>query len=617
MNNDFYHLSCILCGTKFDEKETNTTCLKCKGPLDIIYDHDYIRSRLNTYSLENSPISGLKYVDFYPIKNLSNIVSLNEGNTPLRHAKNLGKTLSLTNLYIKNESHNPTGVFKDRGSLIEISKAKEMEAKAVCCASTGNMAASVSAYATIAGLPCYVFVPEGTPIGKLAQTLSYGARILQVRGTYGDCVRLCQEAAKKHHFYLAGDYAFRAEGQKSCSYEIIEQLFWKTPDVVIVPMGCGTNISAIWKGFKEFFEFGFISKLPKMIGVQPENVPTIVGAYRAKKKRAIIIEKPNTIASAVGIGVPQDDIKALRTLQESHGKGITANEEELLEAQQQLARMESIFVEPSSAIPVAVLKKLKTQGVIHENSIIVCIATGSGLKDPKSAVAMLPDPPVIEPKNEEVERYLRLKLYALRGTLMTGKERILWQKIPTQIELKKMIHTEFNLELANEYVKPIFEQLKSFREKGREMKKADLQYIIENVLKDGTIKKKILEIIDFHLTVRKHERPNAKVIIRFMNRIIKSEKEGVGPVDAIINAIKSGIEKNDTLKIRLTHYNVEIDTSGTDAAVEVRMGLKDMEDNEVTGSATSPDVIVASTNAFENGYNLLYWKRKKTGSKKS
>lgn len=616
MNNNFYHLSCLLCGTRFDEKETNTICLKCEGPLDVIYDHDYIGSRLNKYSLENSPISGLKYLDFYPIKNLKNVVSLSEGNTPLRHAKNLGKSLELTNLYIKDESHNPTGVFKDRGSLIEISKAREMEAKAVCCASTGNMAASVSAYSSVAGIPCYVFVPEGTPIGKLAQTLSYGARTLQVRGSYADCVRLCEETAKKHNFYLAGDYAFRAEGQKSCAYEIIEQLFWKAPDVVIVPMGCGTNIAAIWKGFKEFYTLGLISKLPKMIGVQPENVPTIVAAFMKKKKRAMRIEKPNTIASAVGIGAPQDDIKALHAIRESYGTALTASEEELLEAQQHLARMESIFVEPSSAIPIAVLKKLKAKGVIQNDSTVVCIATGSGLKDPKSAVAMLPDPPVIEPKSEEVERYLRLKLYSLRGTLMTGKERILWQKMPTQIKLKKLVRVEFDLELADEYLQLILEHIKSFEEKGRKMKKADLQYVIENVLKEGTIQKKVLEIDDYHLTVPKHKRPKAKVVIRFMGKIIKCEKEGVGPVDAIINAIKRGIKKNDTLEIRLTHYIVEIDTSGTDAAVEVRMGLKDIHDNEVTGSSTSPDVIAASANAFENGYNLLYWKNKKNGTTK-
>ncbi|MEK9185913.1 MAG: pyridoxal-phosphate dependent enzyme, partial [Patescibacteria group bacterium] len=151
----------------------------------------------------------MKYLTLYPILDLSKIVSLNEGGTPLHRCKNLCKQFKIKNLYIKNEGANPTGVFKDRGTLVEITKALEMGAKAVCLASTGNMAASVAAYCTIAKIPCYVLVPEGTPIGKLAQTLSYGARIIQVRGTYSDCAKLAAEMAKKHHFYLAGDYVFR------------------------------------------------------------------------------------------------------------------------------------------------------------------------------------------------------------------------------------------------------------------------------------------------------------------------------------------------------------------------------------------------------------------------
>lgn len=552
-------------------------------------------------------------MDFYPIKNLTNIVSLNEGNTPLHEAKNFGEKLGLKNLFIKNESHNPTGVFKDRGSLIELTKAKELKAKAVCCASTGNMAASVAAYASIAKLPCYVFVPEGTPIGKLAQTLSYGARVIQIRGTYTDCVRLCQEAAEKHHFYLAGDYAFRAEGQKSLAFEIIEQLFWKVPDCVVVPMGCGTNIAAIWKGFKEFYTLGLIEKLPKMVGVQPKNVPTIVEAFRKGKNRAMCVEKPNTIASAVGIGVPQDDVKALRTLRESHGYGYTATEEELLQAEQLLARLESIFVEPSSAIPVAVLNKMIHDGVIHKNSVVVCVATGTGLKDPKSAVSLLPDPPVIEPSSQEVDRYLKHKLYAIRAAGMTGKEGLMWQKLPTKNEVKSLVKKEFNLDLQKEYLDEVYTLIESFQEKSTKMRKADLQYIIENVLKeyhDGKDGKKILEVKDFFLAVPKHGRPKAEVKVEYEGKIISKQEEGVGPVDAIINAIMSAIRKEDKLKVKLTHYSVEIDTGGTDAAVEVRMGLKDIDNNEVTGSSTSPDVIVASTNAFETGYNLLYRKSK-------
>jgi len=199
-NSNFYTLKCISCKMEYTEDQTVTNCLKCGSALDVDYDYEYIKGRLNLYALKNSPISARKYLDFYPIKNLNRLVTLDEGGTQLHKANNLGKHLGLKNLYIKEEGLNPTGVFKDRGSLVELTKAKEMGATAVCCASTGNMASSVSAYSAVANLPCYVFVPEGTPIGKLAQTLSYGGRVIQVRGTYADCVRLCEEASVKNNF---------------------------------------------------------------------------------------------------------------------------------------------------------------------------------------------------------------------------------------------------------------------------------------------------------------------------------------------------------------------------------------------------------------------------------
>ena len=279
LNENFYTLKCIKCKAQFDEHTTCTKCLKCGSSLDVVYNYDFIKRRLNLYALKHSPISALKYLTFYPIINLEKIITLNEGGTPLHHCINLSKKYKLNNLYIKNEGANPTGVFKDRGTLVEITKAQEMGAKAVCFASTGNMAASVAAYCTQAKLPCYVLVPEGTPIGKLAQTLSYGARIIQVRGTYSECAKLAEQMAEKNGFYLAGDYAFRLEGQKSQAYEIAEQLGWRAPDYLVCPAGVGTNISAIWKGFVELHKLELIKKLPKLIAVQPEGCDVIVRAF--------------------------------------------------------------------------------------------------------------------------------------------------------------------------------------------------------------------------------------------------------------------------------------------------------------------------------------------------
>jgi threonine synthase len=191
----FYQLHCISCGKQVKETESSTRCPVCHRPLDVRYDYDYIRSRLNRYSLRTSPIKALKYLDFYPLLDLNLVVSMNEGGTPLYRCTRLAEKIGLRHLYIKNEGANPTGVFKDRGSLVELTKAKEQGADAVCVASTGNMAASVAAYASVAGLPCYVLVPEGIAIGKMAQALSYGARVIQVRGTYTDAARLAERAA--------------------------------------------------------------------------------------------------------------------------------------------------------------------------------------------------------------------------------------------------------------------------------------------------------------------------------------------------------------------------------------------------------------------------------------
>ena len=609
-NPSCYRLKCVNCGAYTTEEVSATVCPKCNGALDVEYDYEYMKSHLNFYSLRNAPVSARKYLEFYPLKNLNLLVTLSEGGTPLRKCDRLGKELGLKKLYIKNEGENPTGVFKDRGSLVELTKARELGAKAVCCASTGNMAASVSAYAAIADMPCYVLVPDGTPIGKLAQSLIYGARILQIRGTYADCCKLCERMAKKHNFYLAGDYVFRAEGQKSCAYEIVEQLFWKVPDVVIVPMGCGTNISAIWKGFKEFYEMGFTDKLPRIIGVQPESVPTIVKAFDEKKKRYVRVDKPASVASAVGIGEPLDDIKALNALRESKGCGETADDITILEAEKDMAHKESIFVEPSAALPVACLKKLLKRKIIKPDDIVVCVATGVGLKDPKSATQIMPDPPVLEPTDEDINKYLKNKVYEIRASSVAGKENVLWEKTPQPAKVKEIVKSEFNFVLSDDYLKEVCKEVKLFHEKVSKMRKADLQYIVENVLKEFTGKEKVFFVKDYALSVTRHKKPHAKVVVSYLGEILKTEAEGAGPVDAIIKAARKAIQKKDKLECWLTSFNVEIKTKGTDAVVEVRMGVKSKDGTEVIASATSPDIIVASIEAFERGYNMLYYKAK-------
>lgn len=606
----FYQLKCVKCGSVCDEKVSSSSCPKCGDALEAHYDWDFIKCRLNQFNLKYTPISATKYLNFYPILDLEKLVTLNEGGTPLRKSRKIAKRLGLNNLFFKDETSNPTGGFKDRGTMVEITKALEMKAKAVIVASTGNMAASVSAYASQAGIPAYIVVPEGTPIGKLSQTLAYGARVIQVRATYSECAKLAVEIAKKYGFYLAGDYVFRGEGQKSQGYEIVEQLSWRAPDYLICPIGCGTNIAAIYKGIKEFYNLGFIDKLPKVIGVQPEGSNTVVEAYNRKSMKIKAIAKPNTIASAVAVGYPLDGLKVLRDIKESKGMAIEVSDEEILIAEKELANDESIFVEPSAALSVAALKKMAKKGIIKKDETVVCVLTGNGLKDPVTMLKILPSPPSIEPKLSEVDHYLKMKLYNIKSTVEKDKLDIIFKKTPTVKQLEKEIKEKFKIDLTKNYTNALLHGVKGFFNKENKMRKSDLQHLIEDVLKTDPGAEKKIQVIDFEVTTSKNGKARAQVKIEVKKKgCCIAKTEGVGPVDAIIKAVRKVIEKEKLMNFWLMDYDVKIDRKGTDATVEVTMTLKDDKDNKVVAKATSPDIIAASIEAFERGYNILYNKK--------
>lgn len=606
----FYKLKCIECKKEYDEKDTSTFCPKCSGALDVIYDYERIKRRMNIFSIKHTAISAMKYLDFYPILDLEKIVSLKEGGTPLYHAKKLGKKFGLSNIYIKNEGANPTGVFKDRGTLVEVTKALELGAKAICLASSGNMAASVAAYSTVAGIPCYVMVPENTPIGKLSQTISYGARVLLIRGEYSECARLAAQVAEDNGFYLAGDYVFRREGQKSQAYEICEQLFWRSPDYVICPIGCGTNLSAIWKGFKEFYKMGFINKLPKLIGVQPTGCKTVVNAYKNHSRKVKSIEHIDTVCSAVAVNFPLDGQLVLRAIKESEGMAIAVDDIDTLNAEHLLGYEESIFLEPSGALGVAALQKLAEKGKFNKNETVVVIGTGNGLKDPITAMSNLPSPPSLEPNKEDINRYLKHKLYKLRAA-SSRERKTLWKKMPTEKQLQNIIKEKFDILIKGDHLRQVHGELLNFAGKGKAVTESDLQKIVENVLKEYSSKKPVLIVKDFDLQINKTNPPKVKIDVLFMGNEICAKAEGVGPVDAIINALKKAVQKDDKLNVKLLDYKVTIHSAGTDAAVEVNIKMSDNSGEKVVGSATSPDIIQASTDAYVRGYNALYWKNQK------
>lgn len=406
------HQQCINCGTKYSVNEIVYFCKKCGDILEVKYDFKEISEKLEKSNWQNVPLSVWRYKEFMPIDNFSKIISLNEGGTGLHSCHKLGKELGLFQLWVKNEGENPTGSFKDRGMTVGVSKAAELGAKNVICASTGNTSASLAAYAAKAGMRCTVLIPAGKiAYGKLSQAMIYGAKVLQVRGNFDQSLEMVLKISEKHSsiYLLNSINPFRVEGQKSLGFEICDQLEQGPPDRVVVPVGNAGNISAIWKGFTEFKELGFISKLPKMTGIQAEGSAPIAQAIKTNSDKIVPVENPETVATAIRIGAPVSWKKAVNAIRNSGGTAETVTDDEILEAQKMLARTEGIFVEPASASSIAGLIKLVRNGVIDKGERVVCVTTGHGLKDPDTAVKMSEKPVEVDAKMSAIEKALGLK----------------------------------------------------------------------------------------------------------------------------------------------------------------------------------------------------------------
>jgi len=406
------HQECINCGTEYGINEIIYFCRKCGDILEVKYDFTELAKKLEKSSWRNVPLSVWRYKDFMPIEDVSKIVSLNEGGTGLHSCHKLGKKLGLIQLYVKNEGENPTGSFKDRGMTVGVSKANELGAKNVICASTGNTSASLAAYAAKAGMKCTVLIPSGKiAYGKLSQAMIYGAKVLQVRGNFDESLDFVFKIAEKHpSIYLLNSInPFRVEGQKSLGFEICDQLDEEAPDRVVVPVGNAGNISAIWKGFFEYRELGLIKKLPKMTGIQAAGSAPIARMIKAGSNEMIPVKSPETVATAIRIGAPVSWKKAVNAIRNSGGTAETVTDDEILAAQKLLARVEGIFVEPASASSIAGLIKLVNSGVIAKDERVVCVTTGHGLKDPDTAVKMSERPIEVDAEMSAIENALGLK----------------------------------------------------------------------------------------------------------------------------------------------------------------------------------------------------------------
>ncbi|MCQ2739531.1 MAG: threonine synthase [bacterium] len=321
-----------------------------------------------------------KYKKYLPINENTEIVTLNEGNTPLIKADNLAKKIGLDcNLYLKFEGCNPTGSFKDRGMTMAVTKAKEAGANAIICASTGNTSASAAAYGAKAGIKTFVLIPDGyIALGKLSQAMMYGAEIIAIQGNFDQALECVREISDKYPITLVNSVnPFRIEGQKTGAFEVCDSL-GKAPEYHFIPVGNAGNITAYWKGYKEYYQNGVIKNLPKMMGFEAEGSAAIVRGER--------ILKPETLATAIRIGNPASWEKAVAARDESNGKIGCVSDEKIVEAYKLLASTEGVLCEPASAASVAGLIQSNELGLIEKGMDIVCVLTGNGLKDPDNAV---------------------------------------------------------------------------------------------------------------------------------------------------------------------------------------------------------------------------------------
>ncbi len=550
-----YTLKCVANGHINSEDETTTYCNECGSVLRVFYDES---SDDLQYPLENLEPDPLKT---HP--------------SPLKQLDRLSDTYG-ADLYAKLEFEHPTGCFKDRGSYIEVQKALELGADAICLASTGNMAASVAAYACYFKIPCFVFVPEKTTDAKIAQATIYNANIIRIKGDFSTCEALCRKFAESGNYYLAGDYVFREEGQKSFSYELIEQE-GDDFDYIFVPVGCGTNFGAIWKGFCELKEAGRLSKLPKMVAIQPEqSSPVVEGIF---KKEKIIKKQVNTMAQSVAASDPVDFHKVLLGIEESDGLAFTVSEDEILQSLKEMAVEEGHFTEPACSIPLAAFKNnLDT----FKNKKCLFILTGSGLKDTKVVAKHSLSSPVLSPDIDKVTNYIK------SGYIEMQKES--WGKSRDTFMANLKMDDDHE-RLYNDYVSKI-------NKKGKTLSNNEIEVLQSLIFNEDLDLEYPVEVLDYKLTMRKHGLVHATVKLDMKGEEMISEAKGVGPIDAILGAMKA--ETDSIFPLEVSNHEVEILSPDTDSLVVVTLTLTNNEQEWVSKGA-SPDTLEAVVQAFTKG----------------
>lgn len=377
------HLYCSACAEKYEPNKIYNLCPNCAKPLMVEYDLEKASQTLTKESLKNRVSTLWRYEEVLPVEKSENRLTLGEGWTPLHKARNLGAKYDLENLFIKDESLNPTQSFKARGMALAVSMAKELGIKKVAAPSAGNAAGALAAYAALAQMECHLFVPKDTPKACIIECIALGANVNLIDGLITDCGKIVAERKEKEGWFDVSTLKepYRIEGKKTMGYELAEQMNWTLPDVIFYPTGGGTGLVGMWKAFDEMEKMGWISaKRPRMISVQAEGCAPIVEAFHQNLDHGADIENAHTIASGLRVPKAVGDFIMLDILRKSGGTAVAVSDEELVADAREIGANEGIFAAPEGGALLSALKKLLKTGEVDKDEKIVLFNTGSGIK---------------------------------------------------------------------------------------------------------------------------------------------------------------------------------------------------------------------------------------------
>ena len=382
------HLECLICGNEYAETEVSYVCPDhgTDGVLDVVYDYDRIAGSVSPGELSGSTM--WRYRELLPMGSHVEIPPLPVGGTPLWHSPGAGDHFGLSDVWLKDDSRNPTGSLKDRASAMAIVRANEVGAEVITTASTGNAAAALAGLCASVSRPATIFVPADAPPAKIVQLLAYGATVFAVDGTYDEAYELCLEAGTEFGWYIrnTGFNPYMSEGKKTVAFEICEQLGWQAPEVISVSVGDGCIIGALHKGLRDLLTLGWIDQMPRLGGVQAAGSNYLAFAWEEGEN---VLTKPpieaSTVADSIAVGLPRDRLKAMRAVNDSKGGFVTITDEEILSGLGELARRTGVFAEPAAAAAYAGLAGAVAEDLVDPDDRVVVLVTGTGLKDIQAA----------------------------------------------------------------------------------------------------------------------------------------------------------------------------------------------------------------------------------------